>query len=37
MYTAGEPESEVLEYLNWILSDPAQVIVSQLGFVPVRR
>jgi phosphate transport system substrate-binding protein len=37
MYTAGEPESEVLEYLNWILGDAAQVIVSQLGFVPARR
>jgi len=37
MYTAGEPQAEVLEYLTWILGDPAQAIVSQLGFVPVRR
>ena len=37
MYTAGEPQAEVLEYLTWILGDEAQAIVSQLGFVPVRR
>ena len=36
MYTAGEPQAEVLEYLSWILGDAAQVIVSQLGFVPIR-
>ena len=37
MYTAGEPQAEVLEYLTWILGDQAQAIVSQLGFVPLRR
>jgi phosphate transport system substrate-binding protein len=37
MYTAGEPESEVLEYLNWILGPDAQQIVTELGFVPVLQ
>jgi len=35
MYTVGEPQGEVLEYLNWIMGDQAQSIVSQLGFVPI--
>lgn len=35
MYTAGEPEGEVLEYLNWILGPEAQKIVNELGFVPI--
>lgn len=36
MYTAGEPQAEVLDYLNWIMQDQAQAIVSELGFVPMR-
>jgi phosphate transport system substrate-binding protein len=35
MYTAGEPEGAVKEYLDWILSTEAQQIVSELGFVPI--
>ncbi|HHY88813.1 MAG TPA: phosphate ABC transporter substrate-binding protein [Chloroflexi bacterium] len=35
MYTAGEPQGMLLDYLNWILSPDAQQIVSALGFVPV--
>jgi phosphate transport system substrate-binding protein len=35
IYTAGQPEGIVKEYLDWILSDEAQEIVSDLGFVPV--
>jgi phosphate transport system substrate-binding protein len=37
MYTAGEPEGAVLEYLNWILQPEAQQIVTSLGFVPVQK
>jgi phosphate transport system substrate-binding protein len=37
MYTAGEPEGEVLEYLNWILGPDAQQIVTELGFVPILQ
>lgn len=34
MYTDGEPSGIVREYLEWILSDEAQQIVVELGFVP---
>ncbi|RJP48514.1 MAG: PstS family phosphate ABC transporter substrate-binding protein [Anaerolineaceae bacterium] len=36
MYTNGEPSGVVKEYLDWILSDEAQLIVAELGFVPVK-
>jgi phosphate transport system substrate-binding protein len=35
MYTAGEPVGRVKDYLDWVLSD-GQVLVSELGFVPLR-
>jgi phosphate transport system substrate-binding protein len=34
MYTNGEPAGIVKEYLDWILSEEAQQIVADLGFVP---
>ncbi len=37
MYTDGEPAGLVKEYLDWILSDEAQQIVAELGFVPVLK
>jgi phosphate transport system substrate-binding protein len=37
MYTNGEPAGIVKEYLNWILSDEAQTIVADLGFVPILK
>ena len=36
MYTNGEPTGVVKEYLDWILSEEAQQIVADLGFVPVK-
>ncbi len=36
MYTAGEPEGEVKEYLDWILSDDGQCIIANKGYAPVR-
>ncbi|NIM94168.1 MAG: phosphate ABC transporter substrate-binding protein PstS family protein [Anaerolineales bacterium] len=36
MYTAGEPQDEVLNYVNWILGPEGQSIVPQLGFVPLE-
>jgi phosphate transport system substrate-binding protein len=36
MYTNGEPAGEIKKYLDWILSDAAQKIVAELGFVPVK-
>jgi len=35
MYTNGQPEGLLKEYLDWILSPEAQQIVAELGFVPV--
>ncbi len=36
MYTNGEATGVLKEYLDWILSDEAQQIVAELGFVPVK-
>ena len=32
MYTNGEPQGAVKEYLDWIMSSEAQQIVAELGF-----
>jgi phosphate transport system substrate-binding protein len=37
MYTAGEPTGLLAEYIAWILDDAAQLIVTQLGFVPITQ
>lgn len=37
MYTAGEARGALKDYLEWILSDEAQQIVSELGFVPILK
>ncbi len=35
MYTAGEPQGVIAEYLHWILGVEGQQIVADLGFVPL--
>jgi len=35
MYTVGEPQGDIADYLAWILSSEGQAIVEQLGFVPL--
>jgi phosphate transport system substrate-binding protein len=35
MYTAGEPQGDIADYLAWILSPEGQAIVERLGFVPL--
>ena len=35
MYTAGEPQGAIADYLAWIMSATGQEIVTQLGFVPL--
>lgn len=35
LYTLGEPEGVVKDYINWILSDAGQKVVEQTGFVPL--
>jgi phosphate transport system substrate-binding protein len=36
MYTAGEPQGAVKEYLDWILSDAGQCIIQEKGYAPAR-
>ncbi|MBN1400213.1 MAG: PstS family phosphate ABC transporter substrate-binding protein [Anaerolineae bacterium] len=36
MYTAGEPQGEVAAYLSYVL-DAGQLLVAELGFVPLQR
>lgn len=35
LYTLGEPEGAVKDYLDWILSDAGQKVVEETGFVPL--
>ena len=37
MYTAGEPEGAVKEYLDWIMSDEGQCIIQRKGYAPARQ
>ncbi len=37
MYTNGQPTGIIKEYLNWIMSSEAQLIVTELGFVPITQ
>ncbi|MCX6058462.1 MAG: PstS family phosphate ABC transporter substrate-binding protein [Chloroflexi bacterium] len=37
MYTNGAPVGVIKDYLDWILSDEAQQIVADLGFVPAIK
>jgi phosphate transport system substrate-binding protein len=37
MYTDGQPSGTVGDYIHWIMTRDAQVIVSQLGFVPIEH
>jgi len=36
MYTNGEPQGEIKNYLDWILSDTGQCILLKKGYAPVR-
>jgi phosphate transport system substrate-binding protein len=35
LYTLGEPEGAVRQYIDWILSDAGQKVVEDSGYVPV--
>jgi phosphate binding protein len=37
MYTQNPPTGAIKDYLDWILSPQAQQIVTNLGFVPVKK
>jgi len=34
MYTAGQPEGAVAEYMNWVMSHEAQCIILDKGYAP---
>ncbi|MBT8436092.1 MAG: PstS family phosphate ABC transporter substrate-binding protein [Gammaproteobacteria bacterium] len=36
MYTNGQPEGSIKEYMDWILSDAGQCILVKKGYAPVR-
>jgi phosphate transport system substrate-binding protein len=36
MYTNGEPQGDIKNYLDWILSDEGQCIILKKGYAPVR-
>ena len=36
MYTLGEPEGAIKEYLDWIMSDKGQCIIARKGYGPAR-
>lgn len=36
MYTAGQPEGAVKEYLDWIMTDTGQCLIQDKGYAPVR-
>jgi phosphate transport system substrate-binding protein len=35
LYTLGEPQGPVKQYIDWILSDAGQKVVEDSGYVPV--
>lgn len=35
LYTLGEPQGAVKDYIDWILSDPGQKVVEDSGYVPL--
>lgn len=37
MYTKGQPQGKTKSYLDWILSDKGQCIISKKGYAPVRK
>lgn len=37
MYTLGQPEGKVKEYLDWIRSDAGQAIVEKIGYAPISK
>jgi phosphate transport system substrate-binding protein len=37
MYTNNQPTGVIKDYIKWIMTAEAQAIVSQLGFVPIRK
>ncbi len=37
MYTNGEPEGAIKEYMDWLMSDTGQCIILEKGYAPIRE
>jgi phosphate transport system substrate-binding protein len=37
LYTLGEPEGRVKEFIDWVLSPAGQQVVERLGYVPLEE
>ncbi len=37
MYTPGDPPPPVKKYIDWVMSNPGQIIVEKTGYIPLRR
>jgi len=37
MYTNGQPEGEVKKYIDWVLSDEGQCVLSERLYAPLRK
>jgi phosphate transport system substrate-binding protein len=37
LYTLGEPEGRVKEFIDWVLSPSGQEVVERLGYVPLEK
>ena len=37
IYTLGDPEGVIAEYLEWIMSAEGQAVVSEMGYVPIAN
>jgi phosphate transport system substrate-binding protein len=36
MYTSGEPQGHIKEYMDWVMSDTGQCIIMKKGYAPAR-
>ena len=37
MYTPGQPAPHAQKYLDWIVSEPGQLVVKESGYVPLQK
>lgn len=36
IYTLGQPDGKIKAYLEWIMSEEGQAVVTELGYVPIK-
>ncbi|MBI4584586.1 MAG: phosphate ABC transporter substrate-binding protein [Planctomycetes bacterium] len=37
LYTIGEPEGELKDYIDWILSPAGQGVIAKIGYIPLKK